>query len=51
MSKTTHTVLRNNNQMFCTVCQNWEELKMPIPIKEMVNKIKEFNLKHKKCKK
>lgn len=46
-----HTVLLNSNQIYCTICRKWEEIKMPIYIQDMVEKIKDFNLKHQKCKK
>jgi hypothetical protein len=45
-----HTVIRNSNQMYCTICNKFEVLHYPIPIQEMVKKIDKFNLKHKNCK-
>ena len=45
-----HTVIRNSNQMFCTICNKFEVLEFPLAIEEIIKKIDDFNLKHKNCK-
>ena len=48
-SKVEHTTIRNE-KLFCLNCGGQHPLIMPIPIKEMTNKIDAFNVLHKDCK-
>lgn len=49
-SKVEHTTIRNE-KLFCLNCGGQHPLVMPIPIKEMTNKIDAFNVLHKDCQK
>lgn len=49
-SKVEHTTIRNE-KLFCLNCGGQHPLTMPIPIKEMTNKIDAFNVLHKDCQK
>lgn len=46
--KLEHTTIRNE-KLFCLNCGGQHPLGMPIPIKEMTNKIDAFNVLHKDC--